>query len=150
MTCSRSSYSISATAIACFRGQDPFAVLEVDVSALRTEVEEQLRGKMLHLWSAYLHAAGSTSALRYLLLDSPAGFDVVLRGILRLQSSERPRSPVALIAAVEKAFGVELTTMQTLAAARAGEVKLAKAALEQTFEAYLEEVRTLVGTVDRW
>jgi len=131
-------------------GQDPFSALETDIPALRIEVEEQLRGKMLHLWAAYLHAAGSSSALRALLLDSPAGFDVVLRGMLRLQSTERPRTPVALLTAVERTFGVELSTLRTLAAARAGDTKLAKADLEQVFEAYLEEVRTLVATVDRW
>jgi hypothetical protein len=131
-------------------GQDPFDELEADIPALRTEVEEQLRGKMLHLWSAYLHAAGSASALRDVLLDSPAGFDVVLRGMLRLQSTKRPQSPVALLAAVEQVFGVELTAMQTLAKVRAGGAKLSRSDLEQMFEAYLGEVRTLVGTVDRW
>jgi len=131
-------------------GRDPFAAVDLDLAGLRTEVEEHLRGKMFHLWRAYLDAAGSAAALRSLLLDSPAGFDVVLRGMLRLQHRDRPRSPDGLLAAVESAFGLSLPTLRRLANARAGIRPLARAELESVFETYLDEVRALVATVDRW
>ena len=63
---------------------DLFANLGVDLSHLRLEVEEQIRGKLLHLWKAYLEAAGSKRALHQLLLETPPGFEVILRGMLRL------------------------------------------------------------------
>ena len=59
--------------------------LEVALPHLRLEVEEQLRGKLMHLMAAYLEAGEAPRALRRLLLDSPPGFSVLLRGLIHLQ-----------------------------------------------------------------
>ena len=67
--------------------------IEVALPYLRLELEEQLRGKLLHLMSAYLEAGTSPRALRRLLLDSPPGFGVLLRGLLRLRGGESAPRP---------------------------------------------------------
>ena len=71
-------------------GDDPFADIEVDSLHLRIAVEEQARGKMLHLWEGYLIAGKSKRALRELLVATPPGFEVVLRGMLRLHAGAEP------------------------------------------------------------
>jgi hypothetical protein len=129
-------------------GDDPFATLEIDVAHLRTEVEEQLRGKMLHLWDAYLAAGGAHATLRRLLTDTPPAFEVVMRGMLRLRDVARPNEAGALIAAVERAFDVRLEVIRRLEAARHDGAVLRRNELESLFGAYLEEVRALVGVID--
>jgi hypothetical protein len=129
-------------------GEDPFASLHVDAVHLRREVEEQLRGKMLHLWEAYLAAGGRTSAVRALLLESPPGFEVALRGMLRLRDAPRPRAAKGVLASVEHTFALTLPVLRSLEEARTAAGQLPDGDPERLFERYLDEVRTLVRMVD--
>ena len=133
-------------------GDDPFADLDVHLPHLRLEVEEQIRGKMLHLWAAYLEAGKSKRTLRSLLLETPPGFAMILRGMLRLRQGEgggaRPDGPDDLLARVERDFGVSLPVFRRLEGARRGTQALARGELEDVFDAYLGEVRRLVRIAD--
>jgi hypothetical protein len=117
------------------------------------EVEEQIRGKLLHLWEAYLEAAGSKRALRQLLLETPPGFEVILRGMLRLgqgaqEADDRSADPEALLREVEERFELELPAFRRLEGIRRGRAKLPGADLDGVFDAYLAEVRRLVRVAD--
>jgi len=133
---------------------DPFEGLAVDLPNLRLQVEEQLRGKLLHLWESYLDAGRSLRTLRRLLLETPPGFQMILRGLLRLRQGEaqagerRPDAPEELLTAVEREFALALPTFRRLEAVRRGQSPLARGELEACFDAYLAEVRTLVRTTD--
>jgi hypothetical protein len=139
---------------------DPFADLAIDVAHLRLEVEEQIRGKMLHLWEAYLEAGRSKRTLKRLLTETPPGFEVILRGMLKLReealppdagagpAGARPDHPEALLASVEEEFGIELPTLRRLEAVRQDRDRLQRGELEDVFEAYLTEVRRLGRIVD--
>jgi len=133
--------------------RDPFADLPVDLAHLRLQVEEQLRGKLLHLWEAYLAVGSSKRRLRRLLLETPPGFAMILRGLLRLWQGEdagvrRPDGD-ALLAAVEARLGTSLPVFRRLLAAHRGDGSLDRGELDRVFEGYLEEVRALVRTSDR-
>jgi len=129
-------------------GEDPFAGLRIDPLHLRMEVEEQMRGKMLHLWEACIGAGRSRRVLRRVLLDTPPDFEVVLRAMLKLHHEERPHDAETLIAAIEARFDVGLPTFHRLEAVRAGRERLARGDLDAAFDAYLAEVRSLVRVVD--
>jgi hypothetical protein len=129
-------------------GDDPFADLTFDEDHLRLEVEEQLRGKLLHLWSAYLGTAGSERELRALLEETPGGFEVVLRGLARLRSHERLSADQSPIEAIERLFEIELPVLQRLHEIRVGRGSLANDELETVFDGYLGEVRRLVQLTD--
>lgn len=123
----------------------------VEPAHLRLELEEQLRGKVLHLMAAYLEAGERPRALRRLLLDSPPGFNVLLRGLIRLRGGEsapRPADPQDLIAAVEQVFGIALPALRRLDQIRRGREKLARDGIESLFEGYLTDVKRLAGLVD--
>ncbi len=125
--------------------------LEIALPCLRLELEEQLRGKLMHLMAAYLEAGTSARALRRLLLASTPGFHPLLRGLIHLRGGEhaaRPADPQDLIAAVEKLFSVELPALRRLDRVRRGQVALARAQLEPLFESYLADVRRLGQLVD--
>jgi hypothetical protein len=118
---------------------------------LRLELEEQLRGKLMHLMSAYLETGSSPRRLRRLLLDSLPGFAILLRGLLRLrggQDAARPADPEELIGAVERTLGVALPSLRRVERARRQGESLPRAELEPLFEGYLGEVRQLAEMVD--
>jgi len=130
---------------------DPFASLPVNGEHLRLEVEKQLRGKLLHLWEAYLETRGSRRRLRALLLAAPPGFAWILRGALRLAGAPGASAPddhETLFAEAERRFGVSLPSLRRLEGARRRAAPLAAAELEALFAALLAEVRSLVGAVD--
>ena len=133
---------------------DPFADLALHLPHLRLEVEEQIRGKMLHLWEAYLGVGGSKRARRQLLLETPPGFEMILRGMLRLRQGEqpqgdpRPDGPDELLAAVERQFELELPVFRRLERVRRSREGLPRGQLEGLFDAYLAEVRRLVRITD--
>jgi hypothetical protein len=131
---------------------DPFADLPVHGAHLRLEVEKQLRGKLLHLWEAYLETRGSRGRLRALLLATPPGFAWILRGALVLAGAPGgaaiPDDPETLLAEAERRFEVSLSTLRRLERMRRGAAPLAAAELEALFAALLAEVRELVHAVN--
>jgi hypothetical protein len=128
---------------------DPFADLPINRAHLRFELEVQLRGKMLHLWEAYLETGTSTRAVRELLCASAPSFATAARALLFLTDRQRPTDPGEFWYTIEEAFGLELPVLQRLQRVRAGDGKLRGAELDALFAAYLAEVRTLVQAVDR-
>jgi hypothetical protein len=131
---------------------DPFANLPVQRDHLRLEVEKQLRGKLLHLWEAYLETHGSRRRLRALLLAAVPGFAWILRGALHLAEGPAAAPQAApseeLFVEVERRFGVSLPVLRRLARARRGAEPLASAELDAVFDAALAEVRGLLGRFD--
>ncbi len=125
---------------------DPFAEQPIDREHLRIETEEQARGKMLHLWEAYLECGGRRSTMRRLLAQTPAGFLPAVRAMLYLADRPRPDSPAELLAEAERAFDCRLPTMSRLL--DAGAKRPAASDLEPLFESYLAEVRALVRIAD--
>jgi hypothetical protein len=132
---------------------DPFAGLPVNPEHLRLEVEKQLRGKLLHLWEAYLETRGSRRRLRALLLAAVPGFAWILRGALHLAEGAGTRPPAeaseALFEEAERRFGVSLPVLRRLARVRRGAETIPGTELEGAFDAVLEELRTLLGRFDR-
>ena len=129
--------------------RDPLGGLRLDHEQLRLEVEQQLKGKVLHLRQAYLECTGDKRAVRTLLLDSSAGFEAILRGLLMLAGRERSADPEDLTREVERVLGVKLATFRTIQAARQGRGSVAPGESEARFARYLEELTGLSRIADR-
>jgi hypothetical protein len=130
---------------------DAIEGVAVALPYLRLELEEQLRGKLMHLMSAYLDTDSSPRRLRRLLLDSLPGFAILLRGLLRLRGGEaapRPADPEDLIGAVEQVLGVALPSLRRVERVRRRRERLSRAELEPLFDGYLAEVKRLAQLVD--
>jgi len=126
---------------------DPFADLTIARGHLRVELEEQLRGKMLHLWEMYLETPRTHSLVRALIETLPH-FYIVLRGMLFLREEDRPTAPRDLLGALEAAYGVRLQGFRDLEAMRTGAPGGTSSERRALFGRYLEEVRTLVRLID--
>jgi hypothetical protein len=127
---------------------DPFANQPVREEHLRLEVEKQLRGKLLHLWEAYLETRGSARSLRALLLAVPPGFVWILHGALHLleEAADLPAhgQDDRVLEEVERRFGVSLPSLRRLEAARRNGERVPSPELEPLFEALLAELRGLI------
>jgi hypothetical protein len=130
--------------------RDPFADLPVAREHLRLEVEKQLRGKLLHLWEAYLETRGARRRLRALLLAAAPGFVWILRAALWLrgEAATRATDGETVLAEVERRFGVPLPALGRLERVRRRAEPLAAGELEGLFEATLGEVRALLAALE--
>ncbi|HYB97824.1 MAG TPA: hypothetical protein VEC57_01700 [Candidatus Limnocylindrales bacterium] len=122
--------------------------LVLDLEHLRLEVEEQLKGKILHLRQAFIEARGRTRLLTQLLQDSSTGFETVMRGLLYLDGREHPRKPDEVLRAVQEATGVSLPAFERIQSARMhGGLRAAEA--DGLFERYHDELVELARAADR-
>ncbi len=129
-------------------GEDPFADPPIDPGHLRLEVEEQLRGKMLHLWHCTL-AATSRRLRRALLAETISAFGPLFRGLLFLRGAPRPQAAGELLDTVERTYEIELSAMREITAAAARGRRLPGDQIEKLLDRYLTEVRSLVRLVDQ-
>jgi hypothetical protein len=127
---------------------DPFAEPDIDIENLRFEVEEQLRGKMLHLWEGYLEAS-NPRALATFLKATPAAFGPILRGLLYLVDEPRPAESDQLVSCVERSLEMKLEHFHRIDRVRTAHEALPTKEVEHFFEGYLKEVRSLVQRIDR-
>lgn len=132
----------------CLRGEpDPFGAVTLERRHVRHELEEQLRGKMLHLWESYLELA-SPRHLGRTILDSLPYLFVLLRGVAFLHRVERPGESMALLRTIESACGVSLAGVTRLFALRQEGAAISTRDLRDAIGGYLDDVRALVAVVD--
>jgi hypothetical protein len=129
--------------------RDPFAALAPpDLPHLRLEVEEQLKGKLLHLRTSYLALAAARHGLGDLLRAVRATLDVLLRGMLALAERPRPVETRDVLLAVADLHGVALGGLVRLDRWSAGEERLGRDDLETVFAAVHDELATLVERLE--
>jgi hypothetical protein len=130
---------------------DPFAALAPPaLPQLRLELEEQLRGKLLHLRASYLALGGMREGgLEALLQAACATLDVLMRGMLALAGRPRPDTAADVLQAVSELDGVSLTGLARLDRWCSGDDRLAGDELEALFTAVHDELAVLVERIDR-
>lgn len=133
-----------------------FDSIRIERDPLRLQVEEQLRGKLIHLWEHYLVAGGKRRDLERLLIETLPGFEVPMRGMLRLRDTQatdevhdRPVG-VELIDAVSKELSIALPTMARLEAVRLSGERVTDSDLDEVFEDYLDELRAIIDRIDQF
>jgi hypothetical protein len=126
---------------------DPFADITIARVHLRIELEEQLRGKMLHLWELYLETHHASRLARAMLHTLPH-FYLLLRGLLFLREVDRPTGPRDLVTAVETAHQLALPSFHELETARVAGSGIRRSSADAVFGCYLDEVSRLVRVVD--
>jgi len=130
-------------------GSNPLDGLAIDHDHLRLEVEQQLKGKVLHLRQAFLAEASDKRGLQILMLDSSSGFEAIMRGLLMLAGRERTAVAAVNTREVERALGISLETFRTIQAAREQGKPPPAADIEPLFHRYLSELTELARAADR-
>jgi hypothetical protein len=129
---------------------DPFAALDAPKSLdLRRALEEQLKGKLLHLREGYVALGGAARGLEALLRATRGPLDVVLRGLLAFAERPRPARLADVIAAVETALEVPLPSFARLERWHVVGGALARPELEVAYAGLHDELAALAARIDR-
>jgi hypothetical protein len=129
---------------------DPFAALDPpSLPNLRLELEEQRKGKLLHLRESYVTLGRARRGLDGLLRAACRTLDVILRGVLALAERPRPLEAGDVIRAVADLHGIALDGLGRLERWGGDAQALGRDDLEAVFTAVHDELAALVERIDR-
>lgn len=130
-------------------GEDFFSGLEIHLTHLRLQCEQEIKGKLIRLRQHFLEAGTSTEKLEKLLSSSLASFIPVWRNMLRLKNKNQFHSTADILNQIEKEFGFPTEVFKKVWSLKKKELKLKGSELQNLFAAYLERVRELALKVDK-
>jgi predicted nucleotidyltransferase len=130
-------------------GEDVIALVEVDRSYYRAQVEHELRAKQLRLRQKAAEVLGKPDFLTRLLADSLSTFCVLGRHALILKGREPRWKKREVIADLEKVLGIRFDGFYAVLGVRADGKLPPDSSAVLLFEKYLREVDALVRFVDQ-
>ena len=130
-------------------GTDIVATLAIDDVFYRGRVEFEVRSKQLRLRQKAAGVLPDPDLLTKLMSESVSTFLTLGRHVLRLAGQPAPACKREIAAAMEKALGIDPTTFYTLLDLREGKLKARNVDANATFALYLQQIETLVASVDR-
>lgn len=130
-------------------GEDVLKDLVFDKSALRLQVERELKGKLLLLRTRYLETEGKGRRVEDLIKESVTAFIAVFNALLYLRDVEVPLGRGEVVKAVAKVFAVETGTLLRCVDIKEGRSRLAASEAEDVFQGYAKELVQLTDLVDK-
>jgi hypothetical protein len=129
-------------------GKDVVTPLELDDSFYRTQVEHDLRAKMLRLRQKACSMPSDSGPLRRLLLDSVSTFCVLFRHALVLHGVDAPARKREVIERAQEFFGIDAQPFQTLLDVREERIKLRDVDPIPLLASYLQGIFAVIAAVD--
>jgi hypothetical protein len=129
-------------------GKDILRELTVDLKNLKLQVEEQLKGKLLHLRGGFLDSGEKKEYLEKLLTSSLIAFVPIFRNVLRLMEKGVPVSRGTLFRDFCSEVGLDESPFFRVWDIKGGRTKLAKEEVIELFGEYLSQIERLVEKVD--
>ena len=127
------------------------------LSNLRRQLEEQAKGKLIHLRQSYIEAAGDKKKLGHLIAVSIEPFTEVMRNALRLYGKHAPVAKEEIIGQFCAESGIDPVPFnqalelrrQASGGGLMGRVKADLDGLEALFSSYLEEIVKIAEKIDK-
>lgn len=129
-------------------GKDVLKDLTVDLKNLKLQVEEQLKGKLLHLRGGFLDSGERKEYLERLLTSSLIAFVPIFRNVLRLMEKGSPVSRGTLFKDFCSEVGLDEGPFFRVWDIKGGRTKLSKEEVITLFGEYLSQIERLVEKVD--
>ena len=130
-------------------GKDAIAGLTVSTINYRTQIEHELRSKMLRLRQKAASVWDDDDLLGRLMVDSSATFVVLARHALTVSGQPVEWKKRDAITQLKVKFGIDPEPFYTLLDLREGATKKLPLAATQLFDRYLAQIQILVEAVDR-
>lgn len=131
-------------------GKDMLRGLKVDLKNLRLQVEEQLKGKLLHLRGGFLDSGEDKEYLERLLISSLTAFVPIFRNVLRLMEKGAPISRGTLFRDFCSEVSLDERPFYKAWDLKGGRVKLSKEEVIALFGEYLSQIEKLIEKVDQF
>ena len=129
-------------------GKDVIAGLTVSIVNYRTQIEHELRSKMLRLRQKAASVWDDDELLGRLMVDSSATFVVLARHALTVSGQPVEWKKRDAITQLKAKFGIDPEPFYTLLDLREGATKKLPVAATQLFDRYLAQIQILVEAVD--
>ena len=127
-------------------GEDVLAGLEVPRAHLRTQLEQELRGKHLQLRQAWIASRLEPAPLKHALTRAASGFNALFRTLLRLAGEPVPASTERVLERVADLHGLD---MRALLGAHLLRYRAEPHAdVVGSYRAFLFEIERLIAVVD--
>ncbi len=130
-------------------GRDPLEGVTTRRADLRTELEHEVRGKVLRLRTEYAAAAADGKALGRLLVHSAGTFFVLFRAVLRLTGGVPPARHDALVQEACAAAGMDPAVFDWVLAALDGKQAPELAPYDPIAGKYVDAMEQLAEYVDK-
>lgn len=130
-------------------GDDIVANLAIDDVFYRGRVEFEVRSKQLRLRQKAAGVLPDPELLLKLMSESVSTFLTLGRHVLRLAGHPAPHAKRDIAAALSQSFGLDPAPFYTLLDLRENKVKTRNVDSSQTFALYLQQIESLVASVDR-
>lgn len=129
-------------------GQDVLGNLHIPKEHLRLELEEQIKGKLLHLRSAFLATLGRKRQLYQLIRISLPTFAALFPALLALKDLPAPSKREDIFIATADAFQLDYGLFKQLFDVADKRLKLSADQLIKLVESYIMEIRKLAFIID--
>lgn len=116
---------------------------------LRSQIEYELRGKLLRLRALYLPEGGSAERLTRLMTDSIVSFVRYLRPILEILGEAPPLGRLATVRRVGERLDLELSPLERILRLRDEPVQLLEAEAQDLFASYVDCLGKIIAAVDK-
>src|SRR5580698_6950700 len=129
-------------------GADVVSALEIDRSFYRSQVEHDLRAKLLRLRQKASGILSDKGVLRRLLVDSISTFCVLFRHALILHGVDVPGKKREIIARAQEQFAIDPGPFHSLLDLREEKINPKEIEPEALLAAYLNEIGKVIDAVD--
>lgn len=132
-------------------GEDLLANLKISVEFLRHQTEYELRSKLIQLRRHYIPASVSADNLSNLMSESLVSFSALFRAVLLLHNVEPPLAKYEVVESLKKVLRINCSAFEKIFEMREKKAfgKLDEVAANRLFSEYMEEIETVIGSVDR-
>jgi len=130
-------------------GKDIVKDIKIDLKNLRFQCEQELKAKLINLYSLYLKLCNNKIALKNILLRSFTSILHIARNLLRLKGKDAVYKKERILDELSKEFPVELSVWQRILNIRNKKEKIKNKEIEPLFVSFIHEIEKLVDIVDR-
>jgi hypothetical protein len=129
-------------------GEDVVGPLRVPPSALRAQLEHELRSKHLRLRHAYLLSHAAAPDLERELKSMASSFSAIFRTLLRLRGEIVPAEPAQVIARVADLYRIDVQGLLGAHLMRHAEKSWKADQVLSTYRAFLSGIDRLIEAID--
>lgn len=130
-------------------GPDPFTELSFRKQDVRLQCERQFKAALIKLRQGYISALGKPRIVARLLLECVSELAVLLRGLLWLTDTDRPREALATLEAAAKEFEFDPQKISPIMKLKQQHVRPRADQVEAIFEDIYQVVDHLARKVDQ-
>jgi len=130
-------------------GKDVLKGINIDISNLRFQCEQELKAKLINLRQNYLRIQKDKFALRNLLFRSFTSILHILRNVLRLKGKKPPYKKEEILKELALEFPIDTHIWGKIWQAKNKQIKLNNKDTEDLFINFVRELEKIVDIVDR-